>query len=137
MRVLDFGLSLVSRQTVEDLTQTTTGAFAYMAPELLQGRRAHRGSDLYAAGVIAYEMFTGRFPYDESNIGVLAAEILNKAVVLDQVEGGLRAVLERLLAKNAIGAPPGLLRECPFGVRLAPSRNSLVENGSTWLKLFP
>ena len=100
VKVLDFGLSLVSRQTVVDLTQTTSGTFAYMAPELLQGRRAHRGSDLYAVGVIAYEMFADCFPYNKSNLGVLAVEILNKVVDLACLDEGLRPVLERLLAKN-------------------------------------
>jgi tetratricopeptide (TPR) repeat protein len=100
VKVLDFGLSLVSRHTVLDLTQTTPGTPAYLAPELLQGRRAHRGSDLYAAGVIAYEMFAGRFPYDDSNLGTLAVEILSKVVDLACLEASLRPVMERLLAKD-------------------------------------
>ena len=100
VKVLDFGLSRVSRQTVTDITQTTSGTFAYMAPELLQGRQAHRGSDLYAVGMIGYEMFTGHFPYNRSNIGVLAVEIMNKAVDLAGLDGSVRPVVERLLAKD-------------------------------------
>ena len=100
VKVLDFGLSLVSRQTVVDLTQTTSGTFAYLAPELLQGRRAHRGSDLYAVGLIAYEMFAGCYPYNKSNLGVLAVEILNREVDLACLDANLRPVLERLLAKD-------------------------------------
>ncbi len=100
VKVLDFGLSLVSRQTVADLTETTAGTIAYMAPELLQGRRAHRGSDLYAVGMIGYEMFAGHFPYNKSNIGVLAVEIMNKAVDLTCLDSSVRPVVERLLAKD-------------------------------------
>ena len=89
VKVLDFGLSLVSKQSRLDLTQTTAGTFAYMAPELLQGWRGHRGSDLYAVGVMAYELLVGGFPYDRNNLGLLVTEILNKPVEVSGLEPGM------------------------------------------------
>jgi tetratricopeptide (TPR) repeat protein len=100
VKVLDFGLSMVSNQTAQSLTKTTAGTFAYMAPELIQGRRGHRGSDLYAVGVMAYELFLESFPYDRNNLGTLAYEIVTKVVDVSRLEAGLRGVVERLLAKD-------------------------------------
>ncbi|MEM7028917.1 MAG: tetratricopeptide repeat protein [Chloroflexota bacterium] len=60
VQVLDFGLS-VSQNT--GLT-SAGGTLFYMAPELLDTEAASFASDLYAVGVIAYQLFIGRHPFD-------------------------------------------------------------------------
>jgi tetratricopeptide (TPR) repeat protein len=59
VKVLDFGLS-VYRDLLGPEAAPLVGTLAYMAPELLRGERASERSDLYAVGVLAYELFTGR-----------------------------------------------------------------------------
>jgi serine/threonine protein kinase len=100
VKVLDFGISVVTSQTMEYLTQTTSGTMAYLAPELFGGEPVTRASDLYAVGVMAYELFAGRFPYNDANMAVLFSDILTKTVDTHAigVDEALAAVLERMLA---------------------------------------
>lgn len=58
VKVLDFGLATMAGQQ-----QPASGTLAYMAPELLRGEAAAVASDLYAAGIIAYELFAGWHPF--------------------------------------------------------------------------
>jgi tetratricopeptide (TPR) repeat protein len=58
VKVLDFGLA-----TMAGRQQPPSGTLAYMAPELLRGETASVASDLYAAGIIAYELFVGWHPF--------------------------------------------------------------------------
>lgn len=66
----DFGLA-----RAHDAEATRSGLLlgspAYMAPELLAGARADAGSDLYALGVLLYELLTGRLPYEGDSMGAL------------------------------------------------------------------
>ncbi|MBL7201269.1 MAG: AAA family ATPase [Anaerolineae bacterium] len=102
VRVLDFGVSVTTSRTMEYLTQTTAGTLTYMAPELFQGAPVTVASDLYAVGVMAYELFAGRHPFDTSNVAVLLYDILSKPADLRSIGLGtdLAQVLERLLAKR-------------------------------------
>ena len=81
VKVLDFGLSRIPELATDTTasSQSIVGTLAYMAPELLMGKKASRESDLYAVGIIGYELLAGRHPFDTSNLGILTAQILNTA----------------------------------------------------------
>ncbi len=69
-KITDFGLAdLAGRFAGRD---AGAGTPAYMAPEQLAGREATARSDLYALGVVLYELFTGRRPYAAGSRGELA-----------------------------------------------------------------
>jgi len=70
LRLADFGLAAVASQLEE--TEFRHGTPAYMAPEQLEGREVSVQSDLYALGLVFYEMFTGK-PAHKADT---AAEIL-------------------------------------------------------------
>src|SRR5262249_45458831 len=59
-------------------TGMITGTIPYMAPEQLRGEPPDRRSDIYSAGVILYEMATGRLPYDSEVVAALIGEILHR-----------------------------------------------------------
>jgi tetratricopeptide (TPR) repeat protein len=99
VKVLDFGVSINRDQQTEG---HPAGTLAYMAPELLQGDHASEASDLYSVGMIAYEMFTGRFPFEFSDITQLLKQIMTTPVniFIEGVDSGISHVLGRLLAKS-------------------------------------
>ena len=86
VKVLDFGLAKVQPSldgtTLMTLSLAETRPFAgtlpYMAPEQLDGRKADRRTDIYAIGMVLYEMATGRRPFREELTRGLIDEILHK-----------------------------------------------------------
>jgi serine/threonine protein kinase len=71
VKVLDFGIAKI--QHMDQKSQTLTGASellgtpAYMAPELVRGGTTDRRADLYAVGVLAYQLLTGELPFRGEN----------------------------------------------------------------------
>jgi tetratricopeptide (TPR) repeat protein len=104
VKVLDFGLSA---STLKDsasasVNTSTAGTFAYMAPELFLNGVPSRASDLYAVGLLIYELLSGEFPYQKRNVGVMVNQILNEPVEVEALGFSQRVttVLERLLTKQ-------------------------------------
>ncbi len=73
VKVLDFGLAAELGKKSE-----ITGTLAYMAPELLLEEEATRASDLYAVGVMAYELLAGQHPFDTSSVIVLVNQVISQ-----------------------------------------------------------
>ncbi len=97
VKVLDFGLA-----TIGDHTTPSSGTQRYMAPEMLRGDRATAVSDLYALGVIGYEMFAGWHPLAPTGQQLSVADLLTIEPDWHYVEidAPIKAVLQRLLAKD-------------------------------------
>jgi len=70
VKVLDFGLSQAHDQVTVSENEVA-GTLAYVAPEVLRGEHPGTASDLYAIGIIAYELLVGHHPFDTGNIGEL------------------------------------------------------------------
>jgi tetratricopeptide (TPR) repeat protein len=102
VKVLDFGLSLV-RPAYYQGSPLVVGTLSYVAPEIFVGAAAGRASDLYAVGVIAYELFAGALPHppaEDDNLAAFIFRVLNMPPTLDALDApdALRAVVGRLLA---------------------------------------
>ena len=97
VKVLDFGLSF-SRAIGGGLGWA--GTPSYMAPEVLQGAQPDERADLYAVGMIGYELFAGRYPFAEDEY--LPLRLMNTPLPLatDTIDARLRPLLERLLVKR-------------------------------------
>jgi eukaryotic-like serine/threonine-protein kinase len=97
VKVLDFGISIVKGHS-----GAISGTLAYMAPEVLRGEPAGLAADLYAVGILAYELMMGHPPYDAETPSKLVEDILNTPLdlVLTGVDSQMANVLERLLAKR-------------------------------------
>jgi eukaryotic-like serine/threonine-protein kinase len=85
LKILDFGLALLLPQaepSVETVSlrdaSLQAGTLPYMAPEQLQGETVEGRTDIWAAGVVLYEMATGRRPFGKELSTALTAEIINK-----------------------------------------------------------
>lgn len=84
-KVLDFGLArLLDADAAADVTASLTqsdgaGTLPYMAPEQLRGDPVDARTDLFASGVVLYEMISGHRPFGESQAPRLIQQILNEA----------------------------------------------------------
>ena len=101
VKVLDFGLAILREQRRDD--DSISGTLAYMAPEMVLGTPANETTDLYAVGVMAYEMFAGRHPFSVEKPGQLIQQILASAVDLDRVDANdaIKEIIGRLLDKSS------------------------------------
>jgi len=78
--LIDFGLALHIDETDNC---PTSGTIAYMAPEVLLGDAPSFASDMYAIGLVAYEMLTGQPMFGTGSIQGLVNDILNKPIDAD------------------------------------------------------
>ena len=68
-RITDFGLAIAASDAEHE--RSPAGTPGYMAPELLAGGTPSVQSDLYALGLVLYELFTGKKPFEASSLGEL------------------------------------------------------------------
>ncbi len=111
-KVLDFGLAKrVSGEELDEVTRSQAsltqpgalvGTLAYMPPEQLRGQPADARSDIWALGVVLYEMATGARPFKGQTGFELSSAILNQrpAALPAKVPLELKAVIERCLEKE-------------------------------------
>jgi serine/threonine-protein kinase PpkA len=99
----DFGVArVVGSQTIHTTTGLMIGSPGYMSPEQAIGESATIQSDLYALGVIFYEMLSGHPPYKEDNpIAVTLKHLYDPIPDLPKEYADLQNVLNKLLAKKS------------------------------------
>jgi len=100
LRILDFGLAKVDG-AIRDETEpgTVQGTAGYMAPEQARGEHADARADLFAAGAIAYELFTGRRAFPGATAADRLSATLRDMPDLDPL-GPLAPIVGRCLAKE-------------------------------------
>jgi predicted Ser/Thr protein kinase len=103
IKILDFG---IARLDDSNLTQTgmVLGTPSYLSPEVLKGEKVDRLADMWAVGVILYEMLSGRRPFDADRTeGIIHKIISEPPPALDSALGlpeALVAVTRRALEKD-------------------------------------
>ena len=109
VKILDFGIARFrgSETTDPNLTQAgmVLGTPSYLSPELVQGAKVDHHADMWAVGVILYEMLTGRRPFEAPTITSLIHRIVNEPLpALDpkalRLPEALAAVATRALDKE-------------------------------------
>src|SRR5512135_274947 len=106
VKVMDFGIAK-SLQSDSNLTQTgiTLGTSAYLAPEQIRGEAIDGRTDVFALGVLSYELLTYRKPFRGEHLSTILYKILNEnpepmAQIAPEVPPALVAVVHRALAKH-------------------------------------
>lgn len=106
VRILDFGVARVA-----DVTLTTSpgalGTVSYMAPEQVRGERLDGRADLWALGVLLYEMLTGRRPFEGEHEIAIAYAIVHSSpvrpsVLRPEIRPELDALVLGLLARQPV-----------------------------------
>ena len=123
VKVLDFGLAKIQApppasgidlSAVHGVTLSPTitspaaithaglilGTAAYMAPEQAKGKPVDKRADIWAFGVVLYEMLTGRRPFQGNDVGDLLASVIKEEPAWDDVPLHTRRLLKRCLEKD-------------------------------------
>jgi tetratricopeptide (TPR) repeat protein len=105
VRLLDFGLASLRSRRLEPSSaggSVIQGTLHYLAPELLSGRAPDEGTDLYALGVVLYEVFTGRHPFEAAGSRRLGDALhdrpLPPSALMPHLPSRLDALVLRLLS---------------------------------------
>ncbi|MFF8729420.1 PQQ-binding-like beta-propeller repeat protein [Streptomyces sp. NPDC015171] len=114
-RVIDFGISRAA-ESHHTLTETgqVIGTPTFMSPEqFTDARTVGPASDVFSLGALLVYCITGRGPFDADSPYLTGYRVVHNDPVLDDVTGGVRAVLERCLAKDPADrpGPDELIRE--------------------------
>jgi len=104
-KVTDFGIAVAFAETSLTQTNSMLGSVHYLSPEQARGSKATVQSDIYAMGIIFYEMLTGHIPYDGDSAVTIALQHFQKPLpsVIDEnpsVPQALENVVIKATAKK-------------------------------------
>jgi hypothetical protein len=104
VKVIDFGLATVSNVTVT-LEGTPQGTIAYMSPEQVRGEQIDQRTDIWAAGVVLYEMLAKRRPFEGDHAttvmhSILEAEPKELKAIRPDLPAHLAQIIRRALVKD-------------------------------------
>jgi serine/threonine protein kinase len=105
VKVVDFGIAKAAGQSHRTQTGVIKGKLAYMPPEQVRAEPLDRRVDVYALGVVLYELLTGNKPFDASTEASLMRAILFEPLVLaverrPDLPEAMQQILELALAKD-------------------------------------
>ena len=103
--VADFGIARLASAAQSTLTQEALGSVHYISPEQARGSRIDARSDIYSAGVVLYEMLTGRLPYEGDSPVSVAIQHINSIPLAPRelnpdIPEALEAITMKAMASN-------------------------------------
>ncbi len=107
VKITDFGIARLADQVPLTATGQVMGTAQYLAPEQATGQPATGSSDIYALGVIGYELLAGRRPFSgESQIAIALAQVNDAPPPLPaSIPHPVRALISSMLAKDPAERP--------------------------------
>jgi serine/threonine-protein kinase len=100
IKLLDFGIAKSSSTPSLTLDGSVVGTLQYLSPEQIKGGNADARSDIWALGVVLYEMVTGRAPFEATTIGDLCDKISKASYTAPSMLcGGLPREIESVIAR--------------------------------------
>jgi serine/threonine-protein kinase len=105
VKVLDFGISKSGSSPALTVTGGVVGTLQYLSPEQIRGTKANEQTDIWALGVLFYEMVTGHMPFEADTIGSLLDKINRcnyrpPSMLNESVPAEVQAVISRCLKKQ-------------------------------------
>jgi serine/threonine protein kinase len=154
VKVVDFGIAKAAGQSHKTQSGLIKGKVAYMSPEQIRAKPLDRRVDVYALGVVFYELLTGRKPFDAPTDAALMEAIISAPLVpaaqyRPELSPAVQRILERALAKDrdrryancrafqidledfilSAGKPVGAYELSEFVTQLAPAASA---DGTAW-----
>ena len=97
IKIADFGIARFARSETRTLTDKAIGSVHYISPEQAAGGSTDARTDIYAAGVILYEMLTGRVPFEaDTPVSVALKQIQSKAIPPCQINPSIPEGLQEI-----------------------------------------
>ena len=107
VKIADFGIALANADMNQKLTSAgeMVGTPGYLSPELLLGKQVDQRSDVYALGVVLFEMLTGRTPFSDASVYKLMLDVVQSEVpdvreINAEIDPGVAAILAKMLIKD-------------------------------------
>ncbi|MBQ8642184.1 MAG: protein kinase [Clostridia bacterium] len=106
IKVMDFGIAKLPNAETVTMTDKAIGTVYYISPEQVSGGQIDSRSDLYALGVVLYEMATGHLPFTaETPVSVALMQVNDTAVpprqINPQIPVGLEQIIHRAMEKDS------------------------------------
>ena len=137
VKILDFGIAKAASQSTITQMGMIKGKVAYMSPEQASGNPIDHRSDIFSAGILFYEMLSGRKMFQGDTMQILAkvrrAEFDPPEAAIPAMPVTLYRVLHQALAKEpsdryqTCGEMLADLEECMVGLEIRPSARTLGE----------
>lgn len=131
VKVVDFGVSKVASEQSATMTGTAVGSPAYMSPEQARGEKTldHR-SDIWALGVILFQLITGQLPFQGESAFDVVAEILKGPIprlssLMPEVDPRLDELVARCLSRDRDKRPASAAEFISLLEPFASPRNQL------------
>ena len=143
VKLTDFGIAEIAQQTMIGQEGSLKGTLAYMPPEIIQGKKPTRLSDIYSFGVVLYELTTGIRPFQGASITQLFHAIAHeKERPIRELQPDAPERMESIIAKMLVKDPENryqnasdleweLCRGAAPMERTAVSMESLILSGKT------
>ncbi len=145
VKVLDFGIAKIQSLSQQSEPGVLRGKYYYMSPEMVTGQPIDRRADLFATGVMLYEILAGKLPFQANDVRTLVTAIaVAKVSAPSGVDAGVPPALDalclKLLRKDPVGRPASA-DEVRLALEkfLADANQSIgaPELGEYMVRLFP
>ncbi len=105
VKLVDFGLAKLADSAIHTRTGIAIGTPGYMAPEQIKGKGVDHRADIWALGVVLYEMLSGRLPFRGSDYAEISHSVLTDPPqpltgLESSIERRINAILEKALEKD-------------------------------------
>jgi eukaryotic-like serine/threonine-protein kinase len=131
LKVVDFGLARALTMGHQTRTGQIIGTVAYLAPEQVTGTGADARTDIYAAGIVLFELLTGTKPHTgDSPLSVAYKHVNEPVPAPSRLAGGISPAVDRLVLEATSRDPRG--RPADAGVYLQSLREVARGLGSDW-----
>lgn len=105
VKITDFGIAKLAASSVHTQLNTVMGTPAYMSPEQASGEQTDHRTDIYALGVVLYQLLAGKRPFEGDTKSIIAQHLTKMPPGLAGVRGDvppeLDVIVQKMLAKKA------------------------------------